>query len=254
MCYTQINDICHFLRKGGRTIFNQTLKDILNLVFNPQGDASDALQALLAGLDSRPLKLLKKRPQEGLLHQKDPLNELYILISGTTYTLHFTLEGRRVISDTLESGQIFGLIEVLSEEKTSRAAVHTLTDCLFVKVNRELFLKALYEDPEISQVIMHYLARFSNRLIAAFERRTSVSAYESLLLYLYNRSLGQNFPCRIKEKKSFIADALHVDKRTLYRYLNRLSEADLILREGQSILITRDRFSRLADEVASIHH
>ncbi len=238
--------------KGVSKIFNQTLKEILDLAFNQQGESLQDMKTRLSGLESRSLKLMQKRPQEGLLHQKDPLRELYILISGTTYTLHFTLEGRRVISDTLSGGQIFGLIEVLSEETTSRAAVHTLTDCLFIEVNRELFLQALYEDPEISQAIMHYLARFSNRLIAAFERRTSVSAYENLLLYLYNKSLGQDFPHRIKEKKAFIADALHVDKRTLYRYLNRLSDEDLILREGQTILITRDRFVRLADKIGSI--
>ncbi|OPL08278.1 MAG: hypothetical protein AVO33_01135 [delta proteobacterium ML8_F1] len=233
-------------------IFTRELKEILEFVFQDPAGTLEETHKKLSQLSSDCFKLIKKAPHELLLHQRNPLGDLYLLAYGTTYTVYYTRDGRRIISDTLKGGQVFGLVEILSDEKTSRAAVYTLTDCLFVKIGSGIFLSALREDPGISQIVMHYLAKFSYKLITAFENLSSATAYENLLMYLYNKALAQHLPATIDDKKAFIADAIQVDKRTLYRYLNQLSEEKMIQREGQRIVISLENFRRIEAGISGL--
>jgi predicted transcriptional regulator len=74
-----------------------------------------------------------------------------------------------------------------------------------------------------------------------------------LIIYLYNKTLGKKLPEKINDNKSFIADSLQINKRTLYRYLNKLQEEGIITREGQDIVISEKNFKKLEILMKSIN-
>lgn len=85
------------------------------------------------------------------------------------------------------------------------------------------------------------------------EYKTTISPYENLIIYLYNKVIGKELPIRIKENKSFIADSLHINKRTLYRYLNKLTKNKIISGVNQEIVISEVNFNKIKELFNSIN-
>lgn len=234
--------------------FNDSLKQILSLAFSNKADSQSSSKAILKALSSDNIQILSIKENKLFIDSSNKLDYIYVLINGVTYVVNYTLDGRRIIADTLTEPQIFGLIEAINGADSYRGTVITLSNSVLVKVNKESFLKATGSDIDIAAYIIKYLADFSTRSMKVSSYKAAISPYENLIVYLYNKTLGKNLPYRIKDNKSFIADYLHVDKRTLYRYLNKLSADGIIARERQDIIISESSFKRIEKLFNSINN
>lgn len=174
-----------------------------------------------------------------------PLDFIYVQLKGSCYIVNYTTTGRRIIADTLHDGQIYGLIEALHRRESYLANVITLRSGLFVKIPVDLFLHTLEKDLKLSNLALYYVADFSAKLMEASEQKSSSSPLDNFLYYLYHRTLHQELPYTIRENKAFLADYLHIDKRTLYRYLKHLEGETCLSREKQSIRITTDNLENI---------
>ena len=177
------------------------------------------------------------------------MNYIYILIYDEIYILNYTIDGNRIIADKLKAPQVLGLIEAISKDDVYKSTVVSLTDSTLLKVDRDAMLEAMYSDLNISRYIIEYLAHFSKSRIENISNSMSLSKYDNLLIYLYSYTIGNLFPVIIKENKTFIADYLNINNRTLYRYLDILDKENIINRKGQSIIIGRDNYQNLLSKI-----
>ncbi|MFL0247765.1 Crp/Fnr family transcriptional regulator [Candidatus Clostridium stratigraminis] len=225
--------------------FYNSLEKILEFSFSQEEKPLYDTRAFLKDFSFDLIQILSLKENTIIIKSNEKLEFIYILVNGTTYVENYTLDGRRIIADTLKAAQVFGLIEAINCENYYKGTVITLSKALLVKVNKDKFLEAVYNDIQIASIIIKYLAYFSTHSIMVSEYKSSVSSYENLIIYLYNKVLGKSLPHRIHDNKAFIADSLQINKRTLYRYLNKLTNEGIIYREGQEIIICKNNFTKL---------
>lgn len=225
--------------------FNNSLKKVLEFAFSNNSSSFNAAKDFLKEISSDNLQVLELEENKVFIESNNKLDYIFILVSGITYIVYYTVDGRRIIADTLSETQIFGLIEAINNIGSYSGTVISLSNSLLVKVKKEYFLQAIYNDIEISAYMIKYLADFSTHSIKASEYKTSISPYENLIIYLYNKALKKKFPYRVKDNKTFIADSLQINKRTLYRYLNKLTDEGIISRDRQDIVITESNHEKL---------
>ncbi len=182
----------------------------------------------------------KLKPNVFFIESGAKLDYIYVQLSGTSYIVNYTPKGKRIIADTLHGGQIYGLIETLHHRKSYIGNVITLSPCLIAKIPHNLFLSALKHDLFLSNLALSYMADFSAKLMESSEQKSAASPMENFLFYLYHRSIQEPLPCHITENKTFIADYLRIDKRSLYRYLNQFEKEGYLRREKQAILISEE--------------
>ncbi|MFL0267682.1 Crp/Fnr family transcriptional regulator [Candidatus Clostridium radicumherbarum] len=234
--------------------FYNSLEEILKFSFSQEEKPLYNTRAFFKDFASDSIQMLSLKENTIFIESNKKLEFIYILVNGTTYVENYTLDGRRIIADTLKAAQIFGLIESINSENYYKGTVITLSKALLVKINKDKFLEAVYNDIQISSIIIKYLAYFSTHSMMVSEYKASVSPYENLIIYLYNKVLGKSLPNRINDNKAFIADSLQINKRTLYRYLNKLTDEGIIYREGQEIIICKDNFDKLEQLFNSINN
>lgn len=234
--------------------FNDSLKKVLDYAFSYKANSFNAAKEFLKQYSSDKIQILDLEENKLFIESNNKLDYIFILISGMTYIVYYTVDGRRIIADTLNEVQIFGIIEAVNNTSLYSGTVITLSKSLLIKIKKECFLDAIYKDIDIASYIIKYLADFSTHSIKASEYKTSISPYENLIIYLYNKTLKKNFPCKVKDNKAFIADFLHINKRTLYRYLNKLTDEGIISRDRQDIIITENNYKILLSIFNSINN
>ena len=180
---------------------------------------------------------LKLSADTCFIEEGAPLDFIYVQLKGSCYIVNYTASGRRIIADTLHGVQIYGLIEALHQRKNYLANVITLSSGTFAKIPVQLFLSALDKNLNLSNLALRYIADFLAKLMESEEQRSSSSPLENFLYYLYHRVLHEPLPYTITENKAFLSDYLHIDKRSLYRYLKQLEEEAYLSRDKQNILI-----------------
>ncbi len=234
--------------------FNDSFKKVIEFSFSNKSSSHNASKEFLKEFSSDKIQIFDLEENKIFIESNNKLDYIYILVNGMTYIVYYTVDGRRIIADTLNGVQIFGLIEAVNNTSCYSGTVITLSKSLLVKIKKEYFLEAIYNDIHIASYIIKYLAAFSTHSIKASEYKTSISPYENLIIYLYNKTIKKNLPCKIKDNKTFIADSLHINKRTLYRYLNRLTDDDIISRDRQDIVITENNYKKIQRIFNSINN
>lgn len=196
---------------------------------------------------------LKLRANTCFIEEGSELDSIYLQLSGSSYIVNYTSSGRRIIADTLFGMQIYGLIEALHHRPNYLANVITLTPGQFAKIPVEDFMAAIKKDLSLSNLALQYVGDFCAKLMESSEQKSSLSPFENFLYYLYQRTVHQGLPYVIVENKTFLADYLHIDKRTLYRYLKQLEEEECLTRDKQNILITSTQFAKIREKLAFLH-
>lgn len=234
--------------------FNNSLKKVLEFTFSNKSNSYNTAKDFLKEFSSDKLQVLELEENKIFIESNNKLDYIFILVNGITYIVYYTVDGRRIIADTLSETQIFGLIEAINNTPCYSGTVITLSHSLLVKVKKEYFLDAIHKDIDIASYIIKYLADFSTHSIKASEYKTSITPYENLIIYLYNKTLKKKLPYRVKDNKTFIADSLQINKRTLYRYLNKLTDEGIISRDRQDIVITESNYKKLQSIFNSINN
>lgn len=110
---------------------------------------------LLGGLDDSILQSLcscfvSKRTEKGevVIREGEVGENFFIIVRGDVEVLTTTPDGRRVQLHRMDDGDYFGEIALL-EDIPRTATVRTLTQCLFLTLNRGQFNELLAKSPEI---------------------------------------------------------------------------------------------------------
>lgn len=182
---------------------------------------------------------------EILLECFSPVNKVLILIQGNVQIHNYSIDGNKSIQGIMPAPEFFGLIEALTDTSVYTSSVVAAGPVTAVTVPVPLLEKALRTNIELANVIIKKLAQFANiKMDEAVEENTQ-KPIDTLILFLYKYTEGKKLPHTILMKRSELSGLLHIELRTLYRYLNTLQNRNFCKLSYGKIVITKENFSNL---------
>lgn len=95
---------------------------------------------------------------EVVLHQDEPGDALYVVVSGRVKVVLYGDDGREVILSSLRPGEFFGEMALLDGGPRSASVVAVEDTCL-IKLPRDGFLEQMRQTPELSLRILETLSQ-----------------------------------------------------------------------------------------------
>lgn len=195
-------------------------------------------------------KLLRHREKGAYLFRiYQPLQFVYILLEGNCCVEKYKLSGAVVTDSTRHPLQMFGLFEGLSGVGYYTATIRCTTDCAYICVPLEEFLVRLRAEPQVMWMSLRFLSSFLADYIDSSDLLILNDPEALILSGIYSYCVGKTFPVTLPYKKEELARELNLNLRTLYRYLRRFYELDLLGRRKGKITVSQRQHRAIADHL-----
>ena len=181
-----------------------------------------------------------------------PVNKVYLLVAGKCYIVKYSIDGKRIIADTMYPVQLFGLYEMLRQAPVYDATVTAATECVLLEFSAQEFSRWIYGDNAIALITLEYLAGLVQNNYRRNDRSLLNSGMENLLIYIHQYCTGRRLPAILPVERKTMAEELGINLRTLYRYISRLKEEGLIAIERGKISVSEEQFQQLDKLVSQI--
>jgi CRP/FNR family transcriptional regulator, cyclic AMP receptor protein len=168
----------------------------------------------------------------------DPIDSLYIVISGRLKVMMSDAEGKEVILSILGSGEVFGEMGVIDDSPRS-ASVIAIEPCEMLCVNRRDFDRCLAENFDMAQAIMRGLVkrlREADRKIISLALLDVYGRVARLLIELAEDLGGQKILIKRLSKQD-IAKMVGASREMVSRVMRDLQLGGLIEMRGSSIVL-----------------
>ena len=198
------------------------------------------------------LRLRTLRKGEIFAETGTPLRSVYLLLGGECRVVNYSREGRQVFGGVVSRPQIFGLFELVNQKAAYTATLEALSACRVLEVEASLAILCLQTRPQAAYYALRFLAEFTDALIERNDRLFLNTHRENLIYYLYGQCCGKPFPVLIPLKKEELAALFGMNLRTLYRKLEQLEQAGMILRQRGKVVVDKACYGRLARQMEEI--
>lgn len=168
-----------------------------------------------------------------LSNKEDPVG-LAVLLDGSAQILSGD-EKHPALLRTLNTGDSFGAASLFSGERNYRTCVRATEPCRVLYLPAALIQDICFHEPEAALNYISFLSgriSFLNRKITAY---TAGSAQEKLVLYLLHLPLGADGSWELDISYGKLSEQLGVGRASLYRAMDTLCEAGLIVREKKKV-------------------
>lgn len=229
---------------------NTNMKNLLEIIFRQDFDKTEpfpSLQALNLGK-----QLYTVERHHTILYQSDPVDYFYILLSGRAAVLNQIEWSPNTIIEYCEPMSIFGLIEHLCGISYYTAFVCAETKCTVLKLPAKEYIRIIKQD---ASLCYQTLVTFSGMTQASMNRSEIKYLFrhkDVLGSHLYQLSQKHGIPYTCPITRADLAEELHINLRTLYRYTSLLEqEGYFLLRKGK-IVIEDKQFARLSERYGTL--
>jgi CRP-like cAMP-binding protein len=206
-------------------------------------------------LENSVLQALHKRRRnfvagQDLVHQGQPDQSAYILISGWACSYKLMQDGQRQIIDFQVPGDFLGLRSV--QLHVSDHSIESVTDIEVTEVNESDFLEAFAETPRLAAAVLWAVSRDEAMVVehlAGVGRRGAAERTAHFLLELGGRltlvGMGSKAGYACPLSQYLLADALGLSSVHVNRVLRQLRESKMLtFRDG---FVAFDDYVRLAE-------
>lgn len=187
-----------------------------------------------------------------ILSAFDSLEKIYLLLEGSVYVIINANNGSMIVADTLEAPQLFGLSELLKDDEIYTASLTAKSDCKIVSIPCKTFLMLLEEYPDLYPLIARYLAKLAAHNMFFMQDRSLFNNHDRLGLFLYNTASLSSLPCTIKETREQLSLLLHLNNRTLYRYIDEFKRKGYLSIDDHKITIHKNHYQKLKKDFGSL--
>lgn len=167
---------------------------------------------------------------EMLFRQDQPLQEVFVCISGCIKLFHLTADGHEKIINIVSPGQNFAEAMLFTEGNVCHMNAAALKQAEVIGINADQFKAFLGESPSLCFSVMSLLSKRIQWLLDEVDRLTLHNATFRLVYFLLETHQHPNY-CNIISldvPKHVIASRLSVRPETLSRILKNLIEQGLI--------------------------
>ena len=179
--------------------------------------------------------------------QSDPSEEGYIVRSGFISIILESLDGRKLVINEMNPGELFGEIGLLTRQTRSSSAI-ARTDCRLLVFSRQAFLHVLDAEPALVRRMLEMIAL---RLRGSSERESALAFLDSqgrlarLLLQLDQQETEKGYITISQEE---LAVRTGQTRQTVAKALGRWRRAGwLITGRGRIMLLKHDEFTQLKE-------
>lgn len=188
-----------------------------------------------------------------LINQHDPLKDMYFLLSGHMSVLNQIDWSDDNIVDSLEPLDIIGFIEYLNNIETYTSYVVADTKCVLYRMPIKDFAKLIQTNASLCYKTLLVFAKITESNMNRAEIHSLFHAKDVLGYFLYLQAeKSSNFPFICPMTRSMLSDKLHINLRTLYRYIDFMKENGFLCLKNGKIMITKEHFANLKERYGNI--
>ncbi|HEX4975018.1 MAG TPA: Crp/Fnr family transcriptional regulator [Pseudomonadales bacterium] len=179
-----------------------------------------------------------------IINEGDDTDSLYLIDKGSVKVYLSDNNGKEVIINTLESGEYFGELAILSSGKRS-ASVMTLENTTLSLINKNNFKNLLLNQPTIAYVLIENLAQRVRELTENIKSLALQDVYGRVVKTLLSLSEPiqlENADKRVIRKRitqQEIASRVGSSREMVARILKDLALGDYITHDNKQIVINK---------------
>ena len=177
------------------------------------------------------------------IRAKEPVNYVYIILSGKVILYNLTRNGKRKIIFVLGKGTLVN--EAVVNPRYSSVFCDTIEECTFFSIRASAFLKCMEQSFELTKAVLEEQERKIWRMGHQLKNTTgSIQMERKLAAKLWKLARDFGKPCEdgiqieIKMTVTFLADLLGAPRETASRLCKILTEYGLMKMENRRITIT----------------
>jgi CRP/FNR family transcriptional regulator, cyclic AMP receptor protein len=216
---------------------------------------------LLAEVSQAELKKLEKScsfkrysAAEQIIDRQSETKDVFFVIDGKVRVVNYSLSGREITLDDLNSGAYFGELAAIDGRPRS-ASVMALTDCLVASLPQERFLALLEKKPKIALKVMRTLTRIVRTATDRIMDLSTLAANNRVqadLLRLARAHMADKNQAKIAPipNHSDIASRASTTRETVARVLSDLARHGVVERQKDSLVIHNvQQLSEMVEQV-----
>lgn len=215
----------------------------LHKVFQKQWSPSEIQKELAPLVASGELFSVGK--DKTLIFQNDPVDYFYLLLVGKVSVVNSVSWGYERVVDYIEPLQILGLVEYLNQIPFYTAYVITETPCTLIRLSAEKFIRIIQSDAILCYHTLVLMGETSQTNMNTSELKSMIHPRDMLGHHLFHLASEKELPFVVPSTRVHLAEDLHMNLRTLYRYLDRLYQKGYIQLIHGKIVIDEDCFSKM---------
>lgn len=176
-----------------------------------------------------------------LMHQGDPAERFFLLISGQIKLHRVTSEGQEKLVEIIQAGQSFAEALLFIEIKRYPVTATALKESVLLTVEGAHYRKLLEEQPKICLDILAGLSMHLHQRLKEIDILTQANASRRVINYLFQEHDRSNGIIHLQVAKRLVASKLGIQPETFSRILHRLVDDGLIAMERRNIRILDER-------------
>lgn len=206
-----------------------------------------------AGLLAR-CRLIHVERGEELVSMFDRCEHVYVLCVGRIRTTTRSVSGSSFTIDEFEAPTVFGEMELLAQSPITLGSLVALSGCSFIAAPQADYLAWLTSDPEALLARSRWVVRSLLRQMGNARSLMGWSATRRLMFVLFQSchqgtGRSENGGATIQATRAELAERAGVSTKTVSRALGELEGRQMLRRSGRKIVIDRDAYERLENEI-----
>ena len=188
------------------------------------------------------------------IREGNPVDMIYLIGEGVIKATDYRVHGISFDFMLFTKVYAYGGMEVIMELEKYRASLQAVTDCTVLKIPKTEFSQWLHTDIQALS--------YESKLMAEYllEQARSVRAFlflqgaDRLAMLFSNRyeKYANNGILKINNNRQELSDFTGLSVKTITRAVKKLKEDSLIEREGNYIIINKEKYVLLKEHLSKI--
>ncbi len=192
-------------------------------------------------------KLLKLKKDHIFIREADPVDTIYLLVSGIVKAIDYRFYGSTYDYMWFYPVNSFGSLEVLLEQTHYQTTLSTVTLCIILVIPRNLFEQWIMQDIRVLRMEAKAMGSFlleevKRERIFLFMQGSDRLTYT--LLHIYEHTAGPK-GCMLQLTQQNLADSTGLSVKTISRSLKDLELSGHITRYSYKIHISEEQYQQM---------
>ena len=213
---------------------------------------ADCSEDELAEIVSR-ARLHEFRAGKEIMGQGEEGDALFILLSGVARVSVLAANGREIVLDYAEGGEVLGEIAMI-DGGLRTASVHAFTDCRALRLSRPAFAEIIGAQPSLAMRIMQGLARRLRQTNLTVEAERAYTSGPRLARFLLRLMLGDGegegaAELKLALSQGELGNFAGMSREQINRQLSAWVDGGIVaLNQGKVTILDREALMDIAEE------
>lgn len=179
---------------------------------------------------------LRFRNKSQIIHSHDPIDALFFILAGKVFVTSYSLNGDKVIIDTMEAGEFFGDIELYRARATSLHNIVSTPNTIILKIPAKIVITQLnVHIPFLNFMCVKLTEKLTNTS-SNYSKSLLLPAKNKLARYIteqFELTRHSDIPFSVKR----VSETLGISDRHLRRLIRELEESELTFKTHSCLKI-----------------